>query len=202
MFNWFLLHTLTRTCRTELKCKKMWLTVANLLLNLLLTQSNKAQQEIEEKFHPAAANICGIIWTTSSSVETAFSVTQRNWTTYALISHPNLFSCSSSWSSGVLLNLNCTLCTLFVNAIWLCFQELWTHKLGTEKNATPLPRSKVYSNTHNTEHKLLKITLNALISIWTLCAKLQASSVSGSCCYYFLSATHQKCNFPKGNYQC
>jgi len=28
------------------------------------------------------------------------------------------------------------------------------------------------------------------------------SSVSGSWYYYLLSATHQKCNFPKRNYQC
>jgi len=35
-----------------------------------------------------------------------------------------------------------------------------------------------------------------------LCAKLQVSSVSGSWHYYLFSATHQKCNFPKRNYQC
>jgi len=34
-----------------------------------------------------------------------------------------------------------------------------------------------------------------------VCAKLQVSLVSGSWYYYLLSAAHQKCNFPKWNYQ-
>ena len=65
-----------------------------------------------------------------------------------------------------------------------------------------VPPQVKYSNTHNTEQKSLKITGNTLTSIWTLCAKLQVSSVSGSWYYYLLSATHQKCNFPKRNCQC
>jgi len=51
------------------------------------------------------------------------------------------------------------------------------------------PYVKYIRNTHNTEQKSLKITENTLTSIWTLCATLQVSSVSGSWHYYLLSAT-------------
>ena len=69
------------------------------------------------------------------------------------------------------------------------------YKCTASRKKRPPPQVK-YSNTHNTEQKSLKITENTLTSIWTLCAKLQVSSVSGWWYYYLLSATHQKCNFP------
>jgi len=58
-----------------------------------------------------------------------------------------------------------------------------------------IPQVK-YSNTRNTELKTLKITQNTFAH-----CVLNVSSVSRSW-HYLLSATHQKCNFPKRNYQC
>jgi len=84
------------------------------------------------KIPSCSVNICGIIswcciyviWSTSSVVKT-----QNCVISLAPISHPKLFSCTSSWTSEILLNLNYTLCTLFINAIWLGFLELRTLKL-------------------------------------------------------------------------
>jgi len=61
----------------------------------------------------------------------------------------------------------------------------WTRCVYTVCPEKSGPLSKVkYSNTHNTEQKSLKLTENTLTSIWTLCAKLQVSSVSESWYYY------------------
>ena len=80
--------------------------------------------------------------------------------------------------------------------------NLWTvYTLCPEKSGL-LSKVQWFTLIQYTEQRSLKITENTLTSIWTLCAKLQVSSVSGSWYYYLLSATIQKCNFPKGNYQC
>ena len=60
MCNWFLLYKFIRTCHVQLKCKKMWLNVANLLPYFLLTKNNKTGNRRKV---PSCndVNICDII---------------------------------------------------------------------------------------------------------------------------------------------
>ena len=68
------------------------------------------------------------------------------------------------------------------------------------KKSAPPPQVK-YSNNHKTEQKSLKITENILTSIWTLYAKLQLSSVSGSWYHTKNTIFHNKTISVKSNKQ-